>query len=400
MSAPERRRRGLSTRAVHAGEAVESVEVRPTSTPIYNASSFLAPSAADIDGILSGEQPGYAYTRDGNPTVAALERSVADLEGTEGAVAFGSGMAAIHGALIAGGVKSGSRVVVARDSYGRTRGLLLQLERDFGVRVDLVDCTDTAAVERALEAPADLLLAETISNPLVKVANVPRLAELAHAAGANLMLDATFTSPVLSQTAAEGADLVVHSATKYLGGHGDVTGGVACASGDLLGRLREVVRMVGGVLGPNEAWLCLRGLKTLPLRMERQCANAALLAHHLSRNARVSRVHYPGLPDHPEHRLAQQAFGGWFGAIVSFEIREADRSRVLRFMDALELVQPAPTLGDVATLVSYSAQSSHRALSREERLALGITDSLVRLSVGIEDVNDLIVDLDQALSRA
>jgi cystathionine gamma-synthase/methionine-gamma-lyase len=384
---------------VHAGKELDPSASRPTSTPIYNASSFVAPSAAEIDGILSGEQPGYAYTRDGNPTVAAFERAVADLEGTEGAAAFGSGMAAIHGALIAGGVKYGGRVVAARDCYGRTRGLLLLLERDFGVAVELVDCTDLDAVQRALEEPTDLLLAETISNPLVKVVDVPQLASLAHAAGAKLMIDATFTSPVLAQVAGAGADLIVHSATKYLGGHGDVTGGVACASGDLLRRLREVATTVGGVLGPNEAWLCLRGLKTLPLRMERQCANAALLAHHLSRHARVERVHFPGLPEHPQHKLAQQAFGGRFGAIVSIEIRGAGRPEILRFMDALELIQPAPTLGDVATLVSYSAQSSHRSLPREERLALGITDALVRLSIGIEDVNDLIADLDQALSR-
>jgi cystathionine gamma-synthase/methionine-gamma-lyase len=392
------RKRGIATRAVHAGELHGSDGIRPTSTPIYNASSFLAPSVAEIDAILGGDIPGYVYTRDGNPTVAAFERAVADLEGAEGSVAFGSGMAAVHAALLAAGARTGSRVIASRDVYGRTRGLLAMLAADFGVEIELVDVNDDASLAATLRRPLAALVVETISNPLVKVANIPELAGRVHAAGGALMVDATFTTPVLSQPIQSGADIVLHSATKYLGGHGDATGGIASASGERLQRLRAVASTMGGILGPNEAWLCLRGMKTLLLRVERQCANAALIARHLNLHGRVSRVAYPGLADDPGHSLAQELFGGRFGAIVAFELREAGREEVLRFMERLELILPAPTLGDAATLVSYPAISSHRGLTPEERAELGISDGLVRLSIGIEDVNDLIGDLEQALT--
>jgi cystathionine gamma-synthase/methionine-gamma-lyase len=384
---------------VHAGEARDEPGIRSTSTPIYNASSFLAPSVSDIDGILGGDIPGYVYTRDGNPTVAAFERAIADLEGAEGGAAFGSGMAAIHAALLAAGVRSGSRIVASRDAYGRTRALLARLQSDFGVAVDLVDLGDSLALARALSTPVAALIVETLSNPLVKVANIEDLGERVQAVGGALIVDATFTTPVLSQPLRSGADIVLHSATKYLGGHGDATGGIACANGELLVRLRTVASLIGGILGPNEAWLCLRGVKTLLLRMERQCANAALIARHLSLHNRVARVVYPGLAEHPGHALAQDLFGGRFGAIIAFELRDAGKAEVLRFMERLELILPAPTLGDVATLVAYPSQASHRGLTPTERAELGISDALVRLSIGIEDINDLIADLGQALNE-
>jgi cystathionine gamma-synthase/methionine-gamma-lyase len=390
--------RGLATRAVHAGEQREGGDVRPTSTPIYNASSFLAPNVADIDRILGGDLPGYVYTRDGNPTVAAFERAVADLEGAEGAVAFGSGMAAIHAALMAGGVCTGGRIVASKDAYGRTRALLKRLQADFQVAVDLVDLNDENALDRALSKPLAVFIVETLSNPLVKVADIPQLGTRVRSVGGSLVADATFTTPVLSRPHESGAEIVLHSATKYIGGHGDATGGIASASGEMLHRLRTIASTIGGILGPNEAWLCLRGLKTLVLRMERQCANAALIARHLNLHKRVSRVFYPGLPGDAGHGLAQEQFGGRFGAIIAFEIQNAGPREILRFMERLELILPAPTLGDVATLASYPAQSSHRGLSQGERAELGITDALVRLSIGIEDVNDLIADVEQALS--
>ncbi|MFN0074312.1 MAG: trans-sulfuration enzyme family protein [Chloroflexota bacterium] len=392
------RKRAFATRAVHVGELRGDEGIRPTSTPIYNASSFLAGSVTDINGILAGEIPGYAYTRDGNPTVAAFERAIANLEGAEGGVAFGSGMAAIHASLLAAGIQSGKRVVASRDSYGRTRALLSRLESDFDVTVDLADLTDLASAGHVLGGPLAAVLVETLSNPLVKVADIRALSDLAHAAGGSLIVDATFSTPVLSQPMESGADIVVHSATKYLGGHGDVTGGIACAQGDALKRLRTAASVMGGILGPNEAWLCLRGVKTLLLRVERQCANAALIARHLSLHKRVAHAYYPGLPGDPGHRLAQDLFGGRFGAIIAFELRDAAPADVLAFMGRLQLILPAPTLGDVATLISYPAQSSHRGLSAAERAELGISDSLVRLSVGIEDINDVISDLEQALA--
>jgi cystathionine gamma-synthase/methionine-gamma-lyase len=392
------RKRGIATRAVHAGELHDEGGIRPTSTPIYNASSFLAPSVSDIDRILGGDIAGFVYTRDGNPTVAAFENAVADLEAAEGSVAFGSGMAAIHGALLAAGTRSGVRILASRDAYGRTRGLLARLETDFGIMVDLVDLTNGAALGSALGRMPTVLIVETLSNPLVKVADIPDLANQIHSIGGVLIVDATFSTPVLSQPILSGADIVLHSATKYLGGHGDATGGVASANGETLTRLRAVASTMGGILGPNEAWLCLRGMKTLPLRMERQCANAALIARHLNLHKRISRVAYPGLADDPGHGLAQELFGGRFGAILAFELRDASPADVLRFMERLELVLPAPTLGDVATLVAYPAQASHRGLTSEQRRELGMSDALVRLSVGIEDVNDLIADLEQALA--
>jgi cystathionine beta-lyase/cystathionine gamma-synthase len=392
------RNHGFATRAVHAGERRDGSDARPTSTPIYNASSFLAPSVADIDGILGGDIPGYVYTRDGNPTVAAFERAVADLEGAEGAVAFGSGMAAIHAALLAAGAHTGSRIVASRDAYGRTRALLGRLQAVFGVSVDLIDLNDIGALDQAVSQPLAVFMVETLSNPLVKVASIPDLGKRVRAAGGALVVDATFTTPVLSRPIESGAEIVLHSATKYIGGHGDVTGGVASANGETLQRLRTIASTMGGILGPNEAWLCLRGVKTLLLRMERQCANAALIAHHLSLHKRVSRVFYPGLPADAGHALAQEQFGGRFGAIIAFELQNSDRSDVLKFMERLNLILPAPTLGDVATLISYPVQSSHRGLTPIERAELGITDGLLRLSIGIEDINDLIADLEQALS--
>jgi cystathionine beta-lyase/cystathionine gamma-synthase len=393
---PERKR-SIATRVVHAGEQ-RGAEIRPTSTPIYNASSFMAPSVADIDAILGGDVPGYVYTRDGNPTVAAFERAIADLEGADGAVAFGSGMAAIHAALLAVGIRSGSRIIASRDLYGRTRALLNRLQADFDVRLELVDIDDSGALDDALAQPFTALVVETLSNPLVKVADIPRLSQRARAAGGSVIVDATFTTPVLSRPLEWGADIVLHSATKYIGGHGDATGGIACAHGDALQRLRTAASLIGGILGPNEAWLCLRGVKTLLLRVERQCSSAALIARHLSLHKKVLRVFYPGLPGDPGHALAQDLFGGRFGAIIAFELRDVERADVLRFMERLELILPAPTLGDVATLVSYPAQSSHRGLAPAERAELGISDGLVRLSVGIEDINDLIADLEQALA--
>jgi cystathionine gamma-synthase len=288
--------------------------------------------------------------------------------------------------------------VVSRDAYGRTRALLGRFQTEFGVRVDLVDTADQEALDRAFDEPLTALLVETLSNPLVKVADVSELSRRVGDAGGALIVDATFTTPVLNRPLESGAAIVLHSATKYIGGHGDATGGVASASGEPLARLRSAASMMGGILGPNEAWLCLRGVKTLPLRMERQCANAALIAHHLSLHKRIDRVFYPGLPRDPGHALAQDLFGGRFGAIIACELRDAGKTEVLQFMERLQLILPAPTLGDVATLVSYSAQSSHRGLSAEERAELGITDALVRLSIGIEDINDLIADLEQALA--
>lgn len=397
------------TLAVHAGERTARADFTPVATPIYHASSYVYDDMETLDATFAGTYDGPMYTRYGNPTVSALEAAVAALEGGEAALAYSSGMAAIHGALLAGcalpsvaGARAGATVVAAQDVYGATYALLTKLLASQGVTVRFVDATDPDAVGPALAAAEGpvVLLVETISNPLLKVADLPRLAELAHAAGAAFIVDNTFATPYLCRPLALGADYVVHSATKYLGGHGDVLGGVVVTSAARRRALNEINKLVGSNLGPQEAWLVLRGIKTLPLRVQRQCENAAQVAAWLAAHPKVSRVNFPGLPDHPQHDLAAGLLArGLSGAMMSFDLREGDRERVFRFMEALRLVLPATTLGDVYSLVLYPAMSSHRALAPELRRRIGIGDGLVRLSVGIEDPADIIADLEQALAR-
>jgi cystathionine beta-lyase/cystathionine gamma-synthase len=384
----------------HAGDAAAS-EWRPTVTPIHNASGYFMPSLDALDEVFAGTREGYFYTRDGNPTVRAFEEAVAALESAPLVGAFGSGMAAIYGALLALGVRPGDHIVATQDLYGLTRTLLTTHVAEIGVRTTFVDMTDLESVERALGEGARVLYLETISNPLVKVLDLEALVSLARAAGARTIVDNTFASPYLLRPIEHGADLVVHSATKYIGGHGDVTGGTVAAADEATGRkVHYQAKLLGAVLGPNEAWLAHRGLKTLSLRMARQCDNALAVARWLADEVGVERVHYPGLPDHPQHQLAARLLGGRFGAMLAFDLRDGDRARVGRFMDALTLIAPAPTLGDLRTLTLYPAVASHRGLTPEERRAVGIGDGLVRLSVGIEESADLIADLKQGLRAA
>jgi cystathionine gamma-synthase/methionine-gamma-lyase len=310
-------------------------------------------------------------------------------------------MAAIHAALLAAGAQAGTSVVSALDVYGATFTLLQRLLATLGVKVRAVNITELAEVEAALkETHARVLLAETISNPLLKVADVPSLAGLAHAHGAALIVDNTFASPFLFNPFQHGADYVVHSATKYIAGHGDVLAGVVAVSAENKNKLYELNKLVGGVLGPFEAWLALRGVKTLPLRMRQQCQNAAQIAERLRAHARIAKVNYPGLAEHPQHKLAQRLFEGrGFGGVLSFEIAGADQARIFRFMEALKVCLPATTLGDIYSLVLHPATSSHRSLTVEERARVGIPDNLVRLSAGIEATEDILGDIESALAK-
>lgn len=393
------KRYGIHTQAVHAGERTERPDLRPVSTPIYHSVGYLYEQMADLDAVFAGSRPGYVYPRYGNPTVAALEAAVAALEGGEGAVATASGMAAIHLALLAAGLRPGERVVAAQDVYGATYALLASLCASQGIETRFVDATDLDAVRAAVrEAQPRLVLVEAISNPLMKVADMPALATIAHEAGAALAVDSSFASPYLVQPLAWGADYCIHSATKYLGGHGDVLGGVVVASEERCHEMRELLKLTGGNLGPAEAWLVLRGLKTLPLRMRQHCQNALEVARWLAGRQGVARVNYPGLPSHPQHDLAGRLFRpGLYGGMISFELAGAGQAEVFRFMEALQLCLPATTLGDVYSLVLYPAMSSHRAVPPAERARIGIGDGLVRLSVGIEEAADIITDIDQAL---
>lgn len=394
-------RKSFQTRAVHAGERAPAGEYTPVSTPIYPSVGYLYESMDDMDAVFAGTKQGYVYSRYVTPTVAAFEAAVASLEGAEAAQAYGSGMAAIHAALLSAGAKAGATVVAALDVYGATFTLIGNLMRSLGIQVRMVDASNHEGVAMALkETHAVLLLVESISNPLLKVSDVPALAALAHRYGASLLVDNTFASPYLFNPLLHGADYVIHSATKYLSGHGDVLAGVVATSRENTARLFELNKLIGGVLGPFEAWLALRGLKTLPLRMKQQCENARRVAHWLRLHPRVKKVNYPGLPEHPHYELAARLFEErGCGGVLSFEISGADQGTVYRFMEALNLCLPATTLGDIYSLILHPATSSHRSLTAEERTGIGIPDNLVRLSTGIESVDDILADLESAFAK-
>lgn len=388
----------FETLAVHGGQS--KARPCPSVTPIYTASSYGYETTVDLDAAFTGGGP--FYSRYGNPTTDAFENACAALEGSAGAVAFGSGMAALHGALLGAGVKAGDTVIAGRDLYGVTVRLLNEVFAPAGVRAEYIDTTDLDATRAAISRlKPRAVLVEAISNPLLRLADISALAKAAHSFGAALIVDSTFATPYLVRPHDLGADLVVHSATKYLGGHGDALGGVVTGAGDALAAVRTANVVIGAVLAPFEASLLHRGLKTLALRMERHCANAAAVAAWLESHPGISRVYYPGLESHPQHKLAMHLFGDrGFGGMVSFDLRGGDRDLVSRFIDSLKLAFPGPTLGDVETLVMYPTLASHRALSAEQRADLGISDALVRLSVGIEHASDIIADIEQALERA
>jgi cystathionine gamma-synthase/methionine-gamma-lyase len=397
---PDLSRKAFQTRAVHAGERTSPAEYTPVSSPIWPSVGYTYESMDDTDAVLGGEKPGYVYPRYASPTTSAFEQAIASLEGAEGVQSYATGMAAIHAALLVAGARAGASVLAALDIYGATYSILRGLFTTLGVTVRLVDATDLPAVTAAIqETHPVLLLVETISNPLLKIADIPALAQLAHENGAALLIDNTFASPYLYTPLQHGADYVIHSATKYLSGHGDVMAGVIATSAENKKKLYEMNKLVGATLGPFEAWLALRGLKTLPLRMRQQCQNAQQVAEWLSKHPRIAKVNYPGLPNHPQHDLAAQLFDGrGYGGMLSFEIVDADKAAAFRFMEALQLIQAATTLGDVYSLVLHPATSSHRSLTSAERAQIGIPDGLVRLSAGIEDITDILADLDQALN--
>lgn len=394
------RGKAFSTRAVHAGEHLPPSDYVPVVGPIHPTVGYVYESMDDLDAVLGTTKDGYVYPRYGSPTVAAFETAVADLEAGEAAYAFASGMAAIHVALLAAGVRQGAAVVAAMDLYGATYTMLRRLFAEMGVSVRLVNVTDLAAVQAALaETRPVILVAETISNPLLKVADVPALVDLAHRCGAQALIDNTFASPYLCHPRTYGADWVMHSVTKFIAGHGDVLAGVIVTSSEDRRKMYELNKMIGSTLGPFEAWLAMRGLKTLPLRMRQQCANALRVAEWLAAHKKIARVNYPGLPTHPQHELARRQFRDrGFGAVLSFEIAGADKATAFRFMDALDLCLPATTLGDIYTIVLHPASSSHRALTPAERAEVGIGDGLVRLSAGIEEADDIMADLERALA--
>jgi cystathionine gamma-synthase/methionine-gamma-lyase len=382
----------MATRAVHAGEQHSAPAGISTTPPIYPATAFVYESAEDLEAVIAKEQGGYVYSRWGNPTTRALEEAVAELEGADDAVAFGSGMAAVHAALLLD-ARAGSHILASPDVYGATYTMLTALLPSLGIVTSFVDMQDLGAVAQALqEKKPDLVFLETISNPLLRVADLPAIAELAHASGAKVVVDNTFASPCLVQPSRLGADTVLHSSTKYLAGHGDVTGGVVAGSAERISALRDLSNLLGATPGPFESWLTLRGLRTLALRMRQHSENALQVAQWLMKQPGVAAVHYPG-----EGTADCVFIGNDRGGMVAFELEAASQTDVFRFLNALQMVKVATTLGDVHSLVLYPVMSSHRWVPAETRRNLGITDGLLRLSVGIEDISDIVVDLERGL---
>ena len=396
----DRRELGAGTRVVRAARSLPPGEGQPVVPPLVQSVAFDYGSAAEQDAVFGGDRPGYVYGRYGTPTTAALERALAELDGVEAATCFVTGMAAIAAAVDACAISRGGRVVAQEDSYGQTRALFDRWVRERGADIVFVDTTDHRAVEAALRAkPTTLLYAEAIANPLLRVNDVATLARLARDNGASLAVDATFATPVLFRPAALGATMVIHSLTKYVNGHGDVMGGSVGGSTELSRAMRDRTILDGAYLPPHEAWLTIRGMRTLALRVRRQSGTALVLARHLAEHPKIARVHYPGLSGHPQHELATQQFGGLYGGVVSFALRDDTKEAAFRFLDALELAASATTIGDLYTEVLSPPISSHRRLSPEERKRLGITDGFLRISVGIEDQDDIVADIDRALDR-
>lgn len=393
--------RGLATRAVHTGERPPQPQFKPTVTPIYPGSTFVYDDVEVMDAALAGDETKYVYTRYGNPTMTALEEVVANLEGTATAIGFASGMAAVHAAIMTS-VAPGSTILATRDLYGHTFASLRDHFTTWGVKTELVDFLDLDATAVAIETHTpDLIICETITNPLMKVTDIPAIAQMAREAGSTLLVDSTFTPPVLYRPADDGAHLVVHSMTKYIAGHGDVTGGIVATTRMRRQQLGDMAKLNGSILGPFEAWLALRGIKTLPLRFRKQCDNALAVAQALESHPKVGLVNYPGLESHASHATARKLFGDkGFGAMISFTIKDATKEDVFNYLEALELIVPATSLGDIYSLSLYPAMASHRSMPLEDREQIGIGDDLVRVSIGIEDADDIIADLDQAIRKA
>jgi cystathionine beta-lyase/cystathionine gamma-synthase len=401
-----RRRSGENTRAVHL-PAVPLPAQQPISVPIYRTAAFVFGSAQEYADVLNGRAEGYCYSRIDNPTVDAFATAVAALEcanltGEYTAQAFASGMGAVSGVFWAL-TRAGAHVIAPTALYGGTYGFLRDVAGRFGVETDFVDMTSLEAVRAALRPATRIVYAETLANPTTTVADLPALARLAHEAGALLVVDSTLAPPVVCRPLEHGADLVVHSATKYMGGHTDVTGGVVTGRPELIGRIRAVRIDTGASLAPDEAYLLRRGLETLPLRVRRHCSTAMLFAATLARHPMVRRVDYPGLPQHAGHDLARRLFdagpeGTRFGAVVTIT-PHGGREAGIQFANGLRIAQIAPSFGGTHTKVSHVASTTHRQLDDASLSHAGIDPAAVRFSIGLEDAEDLVADATTVLDE-
>jgi cystathionine beta-lyase/cystathionine gamma-synthase len=388
----------FTTRAILASTRSPEVHQIPSAVPIYQAAAFSSATAAELGDVLTGATPGYAYSRIDNPTTAALAEAVAELENAEAGLAFATGMAAIHAAIVSV-VRAGQTIVVTQAVYGTTRDLLVRVLAGLGVTTEFVDPTDFAAIDAALvKTGSPLLYVETVSNPTIIVSDISALAGIAHRHGALLLVDNTFASPYACRPIERGADLVMHSATKYLSGHADVLAGVVVGSRQRVDALRPILGDVGAALAPLAAFLVLRGLPTLALRMERHSETALELAAWLQGQDQIDRVHYPGLPSDPGHEVASRQLDV-FGGMLAFELaggREAGQA----FLDAMRVSERTASLGAFRTITSHPASTTHRQLDAAALRASGIAPGLLRCSVGLEDAEDLREDFELGLAAA
>ena len=385
----------FGTRCVHAGEGF-SPEYRAHTTPIYQTSTFVFDSAEQAEAIFSGIEPGFRYVRSppNTPTHVAFIEKMKSLEVGEAGLSFSSGMAA-ETAIILSQLKKGDHLISSNVVYGGTYGLFSNLLPRLGIDVSFVDTSNLKHVLSALQARARMIFIESPANPTMAVSDIREICRMAREAGAISVVDNTFASPYFQRPLELGADLVVESCTKYIGGHSDLLGGVVVGPGDLIKSMNRTATLLGGTMGPHEAWLCIRGLKTLHLRMERHASNAMSLARFLELHPKVEWVSYPGLSTHPQHDIARKQMSGYSG-MLSFELKggiEAGR----RLMNSVELCLLSVSLGSTDTLIQHPASMTHAIMPKEMRLKVGITDGLVRISAGIEDAEDIIADLDQAL---
>ena len=389
-------RRADATRCVHSGEERHG-QTAPLTTPIAQTSVFVLAGVKDLRRYAEGDRDLYLYSRYGNPTVTAVEEKIAALEGAEAAVATSSGMAAELITVLAA-CAAGNEIVSMLDIYGGTAKLFEQVLPRFGIKTRFIPYTDMRNAHRYFSRKARLLFLETPTNPTLRCVDIPALAALGRKHDACVVVDSTFATPLLQKPLELGADIVLHSATKYLGGHSDVTAGVVAGSKKWMEAARQMMILTGGCLDPGCAYLLLRGLKTLQTRVERACRNAAQIAEVLQKHRKVAKVYYPGLESHEAHQLARRQMKD-FGMMVSFDIRGGGRAAE-RFIDGLQLWYLAASLGGVESTVSYPVLSSHIGLSARQLELLGVSPATIRLSVGIEDAGDLLADLNQALQRA
>ena len=385
---------GQSTLAAWGGEQ-QPQAYGAAQVPIVQSAPFAYPDMAHWRAVIDGQAPGDIYSRNTNPTVAVFEEKARLLEGAEAATSFASGMAAISNTLFAI-LRAGDRVVSIKDAYGATSRIFLELLEPMGVTVTLVDTEDAAQLDATVRAGCRLVYVETPTNPTLKIVDLARLAAAAKSVGALLVVDNTFATPINQLPIMLGADLVVHSATKFLGGHDDAIGGVLVGRRDLVTKVFRYREITGAALAPFAAYLLLRGMKTLDLRVRRQNETALAIAQHLERDGRIARVFYPGLASHPAHGVAKTQMNG-FGGVLSFELSGGEAA-ALNLLDALQLVHRGASLGSVNTLAGLPGTTSHVEVTPEDRAALGIPEALVRYSCGIEDAADLVHDLDRALN--